>query len=255
MYYAFAADRGSTQEQKSRDGLVLYAAGSAWHPLLGAEWSWPPLLFHPHAFFHQARLSSQIQQIEKKKTKKKAQRERDSGWDREPGSPQLSSSSCLYACLIGQKQHACLCSQANGWTLHEMGGPGFKHRLCLNLLLLLLGCLRDVFLPLLCQLSLPVHRRRAGGGRLAGCCRCRLAPSAFVVIVLWHGCRRLSRWQKYICERLAPQWEREQLLECVVNRLHRLRPLALAGLWSNRATESPIVIVSVISSGGQTAIN
>lgn len=96
----------------------------------------------PPTFFHPAHCSSLIQQIGRKR------RDRDSGRDGGSPSPQLSSSSCLYACLIGQKQHACLYSQGNGWTLDWAGGPGFspssfkKRRLCPRCLLL--GCLGDV---------------------------------------------------------------------------------------------------------------
>lgn len=102
----------------------------------------PPPFPPPLTFFHPAHCSSLIQQIGRKR------RDRDSGRDGGSPSPQLSSSSCLYACLIGQKQHACLYSQGNGWTLDWAGGPGFspssfkKRRLCPRLLLL--GCLGDV---------------------------------------------------------------------------------------------------------------
>lgn len=97
--------------------MALFAAGSAWHPLLGAEWNCsptPPTSSTPPTFSWPTTFNW----------------ETDSGLDvtRSLSEPPAEFQSCLYACLIGQKQHAWLCSWGNGKTLERAEQPGISPR-------------------------------------------------------------------------------------------------------------------------------
>lgn len=189
----------------------------------------PPPLPPPHFLSPGLPLQPDSTNRGEKRKKKKTQRERDSGRDGESASPQLSSSSRLYACLIGQKQHACLCSQANGWTLDWAGGPGSpprpqsfrKHRL--PPLLLLLGCLRD------------------------GCCRCLASDCS--LRIAGGGClaAAVADWPRLHCRTGVETWLRTPFKMAVVTP-SKISPAARARAASGmRAT---IFIANILCGQG-----
>lgn len=116
--YATKADTVENMK-KSRDGLVCCRL--CWHPSLGAEWNHsllPPL----PSLFGLAGLADAM----KREGGGESERVRQSGLDvtcRLSEAPSWAPAPCFYACLIGQKQHACkvccLCVQCNGKTLER----------------------------------------------------------------------------------------------------------------------------------------
>lgn len=116
-------------EKMKGPGMAMFAVGSAWHPSLGAEWNRLHHFYPPPFFFPLVSLLRQIQQIGKKRGGEWPRCNQQTIW-----APSWVPAPCLYACLIGQKQHAWLCSWGNGETLEWAGGPGLSPYVFLILL-------------------------------------------------------------------------------------------------------------------------
>lgn len=139
---------------------------------------------------------------------------------------------CLYACLIGQKQHAWLCSQGNGETLEWAGGPGLSPYVFIIFSLsacllfsptwdffffdssslspsLLLGNVwpQACLLPPLCQQSLSSASLESQC-ELASCCRCRLARPRCFYRVVTRSQPTFSRWLNNAAEPFDLQFRR-----------------------------------------------
>lgn len=111
----FTPDKGHGEDRRFRDGLVcrrlcLTSIARCRMKLLPH----PPTASTPPTFSWPTTFS----------------RDADSALDvtRSLSEPPAEFQSCLYACLIGHKQHAWLCSRGNGKTLERAEQPGISPR-------------------------------------------------------------------------------------------------------------------------------
>lgn len=123
----FAADEESGEDERSMDGLVCCRLCLT--SFARCRMKLPP----PHFFFPLFSLASLLRQIQQtgKKWSEWPRCNQHTIW-----APSWVPAPCFYACLIGQKQHAWLCSQGNSKTLEWAGGLDYAF-----LFFLLLACL------------------------------------------------------------------------------------------------------------------